>query len=75
MLGQEQAADVIGAASYAMASQLGINPNPISGGLQDKVVTYVAFAGASHVVPALEDVATAAELGQSAAAELVAAGR
>ena len=75
VLGNEQRADVIGAASYAMADLLGINPDPVKGGIQTKDVTYLAFSGASHVVPALEDVAAAAALGQNSARELVKAGR
>lgn len=36
---------IIGEASYAMASALGINPNPASGGT-DSGVTYIVFKGA-----------------------------
>ena len=75
VLGQEQAQDVIGAASVKMAELLGINPDPIRGGLQVKEVSYFAFKGPEYVVPALEDVVAAAKLGESAAAELVAQGR
>ena len=74
VIGHEQASDVIGAASYAMAEQLGIDPNPVTGGLQSEDVTYFAFTGAGNVVPALEDVTAAAALGKMAAATLVATG-
>src|SRR5450755_2564988 len=56
VIGHEQASDVIGAASYAMAEQLGIDPNPVTGGLESEDVTYFAFTGPGNVVPALEDV-------------------
>ncbi len=75
VLGQEQAQDVIGAASVAMADLLGIDSDPIKGGLQSKDVTYLAFAGADYVAPALEDVPASEALAQRAAAELLAAGR
>jgi hypothetical protein len=74
VIGHEQASDVIGAASYAMAEQLGIDPNPVTGGLESEDVTYFAFTGPSNVVPALEDVSAAAALGKMAAATLVATG-
>lgn len=55
---------VIGEASYAMAKKLGINPSPISGGV-DSGVTYVAFTGASAVVTKKENAAEAAQIGQA----------
>ena len=75
VLGQEQAQDVIGAASVAMANDLGINSDPIRGGLQTKDVTYLAFEGNEWVAPALEDVTQSAALAERAASELLAAGR
>jgi hypothetical protein len=75
VIGQEQDTDTIGNASYAMAVQLGINPNPVTGGLQSEDVTYIAFKGAANTVPALEDVSAAATLGEKAASQLIAAGR
>lgn len=75
VVGQEQDPDTIGNASYAMATQLGINSDPVNGGLQSEDVTYIAFKGASNVVPALEDVPGAAALAEKAASELIAAGR
>ena len=75
VIGQEQDPDTIGNASYAMAVQLGIDPDPVNGGLQSEDVTYIAFKGAANVVPALEDVSAAAALGEKAASELIAAGR
>jgi hypothetical protein len=75
VVGQEQDPDTIGNASYAMATQLGINSDPVKGGLQSEDVTYIAFKGALNVVPALEDVKAAAALAEKAASELIAAGR
>lgn len=61
---------VIGEASYAMAKKLGINPSPISGGV-DSGVTYVAFTGTSALVTKKEDAAQAAQIGASRAAAIV----
>jgi hypothetical protein len=74
VVGHEQDADVIGAASYALADALGVDPDPVTGGLQSEDVTYFAFTGPSNVVPALEDTAATTALGKAAAAMLVAAG-
>jgi hypothetical protein len=75
VVGQEQDTDTIGNASYATAMELGINSDPVNGGLQSEDVTYIAFKGASNVVPALDDVSAAADLAEKAAADLIAAGR
>jgi hypothetical protein len=75
VIGHEQAAGQIGEGSYALASVLGIDPNPVTGGLQDKDVYYVAFTGPSNVVPALEDAAAIATFGKAAATTLSIAGR
>jgi hypothetical protein len=75
VVGQEQDPDTIGNASYAMAVQLGINSDPVRGGLQSEDVTYIAFKGAANVIPALEDVNGAAALAEKAASDLIAAGR
>ncbi|HRI70774.1 MAG TPA: glycoside hydrolase family 75 protein [Polyangium sp.] len=61
---------VIGEASYAMAQKLGINPSPISGGV-DSGVTYVAFTGTSAMVTKKEDAAQAAQIGSSRTAAIV----
>jgi hypothetical protein len=61
---------VIGEASYAMAKKLGINPSPISGGV-DSGVTYVAFTGATAIVTKKENAAEAAQIGQARAAAVV----
>jgi hypothetical protein len=75
VIGQEQDTDTIGNASYAVATNLGINSDPVKGGLQSEDVTYIAFKGAANVAPALDDVNAAAALAEKAAADLIAAGR
>jgi len=71
-IGHEQEAGTIGAGSYALAERLGIDPNPVTGGLQSESVTYVAFTGATNQVSALEDESQAIALGKIAAAALIA---
>jgi hypothetical protein len=56
--------DIIGEASYATASALGINPDPKNGGT-DSGVTYIVFKG--NVPNPVEDNNTITSKGQSAA--------
>ncbi len=70
ILGDMGPAGVIGEASYALAQKLGINPSPISGGV-DSGVTYVAFTGTSAIVTKKEDAVQAAQIGASRAAAIV----
>jgi glycosyl hydrolase group 75 (putative chitosanase) len=63
---------IIGEASYAMAKNLGIDPDPSTGGT-DSGVTYIAFTGAGAVVPKIEDHPAAVTLGQQLASTLVTA--
>jgi hypothetical protein len=70
ILGDVGPAGVIGEASYAMAVKLGINPSPISGGV-DSGVTYVAFTGTAAAVTHNEDSAQAASLGAQLAHQLI----
>lgn len=70
ILGDLGPTGVIGEASYAMAQKLGINPSPISGGV-DSGVTYVAFTGTSAIVTKKEDAAQAAQIGATRAAAIV----
>lgn len=70
ILGDVGPMGVIGEASYAMAKELGINPSPISGGV-DSGVTYIAFTGASGVVVKKEDHAEAVSIGKARAAALI----
>ena len=59
----------IGEASYATAAALGIDPDPSTGGVNGKVVDYIAFPGV--VAEPIEDPAQAVTLGEQAATELV----
>jgi hypothetical protein len=70
VFGDEGPSDIIGEASYAMASSLGIDPNPATGGV-DSGVTYIVFTGPSAAPSMLEDHAATVTLGQSLAAQLI----
>jgi hypothetical protein len=61
-------ADIIGEASYAMASALGIDPNPATGGI-DSGVAYLVFKG-SQVSP-VESRSAAVSLGQALARQFI----
>ncbi len=61
---------IIGEASYATANDLGIDPNPSTGGVGGGVL-YVAFTGPSAVASPIEDHAGTVTLGQSLLANLV----
>jgi hypothetical protein len=75
IVGTEGQADIIGDASYAMAKSLGVDPDPVSGGVQTIVVTYIVFNNPSVAVTANENHDEAVTLGQAAAAALVQAGK
>jgi hypothetical protein len=62
----------IGAASYACAEQLGINPTPVTGGQRGGTVTYVAFTDPTAVPKDVENQSEARMLGQTLAAKLIA---
>ena len=61
----------IGEASYATAVELGIDPNPKTGGVDAADVLYVAFTGTNAVVKPIENHADAVTLGQSKLNELL----
>jgi glycosyl hydrolase group 75 (putative chitosanase)/putative peptidoglycan binding protein len=63
----------IGEASYATAAALGINPSPSSGGVEGKVVDYIAFPGVR--ANPIENNADAVAKGEQAAADLIAGRR
>jgi hypothetical protein len=72
VFGDEGPSSIIGEASYAMASSLGIDPDPSTGGV-DTGVAYIAFTGSDAVVPVIEDHAMATALGEAKARALLAA--
>jgi hypothetical protein len=72
VFGDEGPNNIIGEASYAMASSLGIDPDPSTGGV-DSGVAYIAFTGSDAVVPTIEDHAMAVALGEAKARALLAA--
>jgi hypothetical protein len=61
----------IGAASYACAQKLGLDPQPVTGGVRGKGVTYLAFTGAGAVPGDVENQASTAQLGRMLLAKLL----
>lgn len=61
---------VIGEASYAMAAELGINPDPISGGTPSGV-TYIVFTGSDAKVDPVESESQAEVVGSQQATDLL----
>jgi sugar lactone lactonase YvrE len=68
VIGDTGPKDIIGEASYATARDLGIDPDPATGG-SDGPVTYICFKG-SRVAP-IESNARATEVGEALAAAFV----
>ncbi|HEX7699327.1 MAG TPA: glycoside hydrolase family 75 protein [Kofleriaceae bacterium] len=62
---------IIGEASYAMASALGIDPDPSTGGV-DSGVTYIAFTGTAAVAAPIESHDAAVAIGIAYARALIA---
>jgi hypothetical protein len=71
VFGDEGPSSIIGEASYRMAQLLGIDPDPSTGGA-DSGVAYIAFTGASAIVPVIEDHDMAVQLGIAKARALLA---
>jgi hypothetical protein len=63
--------DVIGAASYACAAALDMNPSPATGGVAGKVVTYVTFLGDTAVPRKPEDASEVKRMGEALAGKLI----
>lgn len=70
VIGDTGPTNIIGEASYATASALGIDPDPSTGGT-DGPVTYIAFTGAAAHVDPIEDHAAATQVGIAAASKLL----
>lgn len=69
VVGDQGPTGIIGEGSYLLAQQLGINPNPSSGGVSGAVVTYILFPGVKSVP--IENQADASSKGQAAATSFV----
>jgi hypothetical protein len=63
--------DLIGEASYATAKDLGIDPDPASGGV-DRGVSYIVFVGANSAPGDIESQAQTQQLGHQLALQLIA---
>jgi hypothetical protein len=70
IFGDSGPGDIIGEASYAMAVELGINPNPANGGT-DSGVSYIVFSGAQSKVSPVEDHSQAIAVGIARAKEFL----
>lgn len=70
VFGDEGPDTIIGEASYALATSLGVDGNPVTGGV-DSGVTYIVFTGATGAVTRNEDSAEAMRVGAARAAQLV----
>jgi glycosyl hydrolase group 75 (putative chitosanase) len=69
--GDQGPSDIIGEASYATANNLGLPPDPATGGAGSPTVTYIVFAGTDAVPQNLADPLEAWQLGMSLAQQLV----
>ncbi len=69
VVGDQGPTGIIGEGSYKLAQQLGINPNPSSGGVSGVVVTYILFPGVKSVP--IENQADALSKGEAAATSFV----
>lgn len=65
VVGDQGPTGIIGEGSYQLAQQLGINPNPASGGVDGAVVTYILFPGVTAAP--IENAADAVSKGEAAA--------
>jgi len=69
VVGDQGPTGIIGEGSYKLAQQLGINPNPSSGGVSGAVVTYILFPGVTSVP--IENQTDAVTKGEAAATSFV----
>ncbi|WP_350279183.1 peptidoglycan-binding protein [Kribbella sp. HUAS MG21] len=65
VVGDQGPTGIIGEGSYKLAQQLGINPNPATGGIDGAVVTFVLFPGVK--ASPIENAADAVSEGEAAA--------
>ncbi|TCC15641.1 peptidoglycan-binding protein [Kribbella sindirgiensis] len=69
VVGDQGPTGIVGEGSYKLAQQLGINPNPASGGVDGAVVTYILFPGVTSTP--IENAADAVSKGEAAAQAFV----
>jgi peptidoglycan hydrolase-like protein with peptidoglycan-binding domain len=69
VVGDQGPTGIIGEGSYQLAQQLGMNPNPSSGGVSGAVVTYILFPGVTSVP--IENQTDAVGKGEAAATAFV----
>lgn len=69
VVGDQGPTGIIGEGSYRLAEQLGINPNPATGGVSGAVVTFILFPGVTSVP--IENNADAIAKGEPAATAFV----
>lgn len=69
VVGDQGPTGIIGEGSYKLAQQLGINPNPSTGGVSGAVVTYILFPGVKSVP--IESQTDALSKGEAAATSFV----
>jgi hypothetical protein len=67
----DTSASSIGAASWACAEKVGIDPDPRTGGQKGNTVVYIAFTGANAAPGNVESQTEAATLGQTLASKLL----
>jgi hypothetical protein len=63
--------EIIGEASYAMATKLGIPPSAINGGALGRTVTYIVFTGAGTVAKDITNQSQVQTLGEALAGKLL----
>jgi hypothetical protein len=71
VFGDTGPANIIGEASYATAANLGINPDPATGGAGSGVI-YIAFVGDGSVPSDVENQGETGHLGDQLASQLIA---
>ncbi|MGC4940387.1 glycoside hydrolase family 75 protein [Kribbella sp. DT2] len=69
VVGDQGPTGIVGEGSYKLAQQLGINPNPSTGGVSGAVVTYILFPGVTAAP--IENQPDALTKGESAATAFV----
>lgn len=69
-IGNEGTSGIIGEGSWALAEKLGLNSDPVDGGI-DRGVTFIVFTGDDTVVTPVDSESSAESIGMEQAAELL----